>query len=145
MAQQSEVVAEASRQLIEADAQARQELIGLQGNLQDQQAEIGAQRDALEQERRDVARQRQRDPIIAAAVTGVGVLVATLAPLLLCWYVLGGLRRHSSDEALVELLVTEFTTGSPVLLLPTDQERTVASGFPLLPEISADEGDDGQA
>ena len=135
MAQQNKAAAEASQQLIDANAQARQEFLGLQEDLQVQQAEIGAQRDALEADRKDVARQRQRDPLIAAAVTGAGVLLATLAPLLLCWYVLGGLRRPASDDALVELLVTEFTVDSPVLLPPPDKASALA-------QLSADGRDD---
>jgi len=54
-------LAEASRQLVEADAKARTEVIGLQRDLQKGQAALGQNRDELENDRRDFANQRNRD------------------------------------------------------------------------------------
>ena len=48
-------VAEGSRRLVEADAQARQEMVALQREVQAERSEVGRQRDLLEGERRDLA------------------------------------------------------------------------------------------
>jgi len=48
-------VAAGARQLVEADAKAREEMVTLQRAAQAERSEIGRQRDALEDERRDLA------------------------------------------------------------------------------------------
>ena len=48
MARVTRESAEAARRLVEADAQARQEFLAAQQDLQTQQAELGRQRDRLE-------------------------------------------------------------------------------------------------
>ena len=82
MARMQHEVAEGSKKLVEADAQARKELTALQHDLRGDQAEVGRQRDTLEAERRDIAAQRNRDPIVAAAITNTGLVLACLLPLL---------------------------------------------------------------
>jgi hypothetical protein len=65
--------------------------------------------------RQVIARQRHRDPLIAAAIVNTGVLLACIAPLLLAFWVL----RNSWGEAAAgvdELLIHELTTENPVLL-----------------------------
>ncbi len=52
----------AAKALVEADAQARQDLTALQHDLQTERAEVGRQRDALEVERKTLAAERQRTP-----------------------------------------------------------------------------------
>ena len=73
-------VAEGSRRLVEADAQARQEMVTLQREVQAERTEVGRQRDLLEGDRRDLAAKRRLDPIIAAAITNIGLLLACLLP-----------------------------------------------------------------
>ena len=77
LAQLQQEVATGSRQLVEADAEARRELTVLQRELQAQQAQIVKGHDALEEERRQLASQRQRDPIIAAAIAGAMAIIAS--------------------------------------------------------------------
>lgn len=117
-ARQNEEIAKASRELVEADAQARRELIIAQQGLQDQQAEIHAQHSALESERKEIARQRSRDPIVAAAIVTLGTLLAAVAPLVLAWFVLRAVQPHDHDQALGEILAIELTNDKPVLLPP---------------------------
>ena len=114
MSESHKELAEGSRQLVEADARAREELTVLQHDLRADQAEIGHQRDQLEAERRQIAEQRCRDPLIAAAILHVGLVLACLLPLAFGVYVLWSLRRSGdSDDALVELLIEEVVADRP--------------------------------
>ncbi len=113
---QSEVAKSAS-ELVEADSKARTELAALQRDLQQDQAEVGRQRDQLEDDRRDIAAQRHRDPLIAAAITNIGLILACLLPLVLCVVILRSLRSPVTDEeALTEFLVQEIVADQPLLL-----------------------------
>ncbi len=115
-------VAQGSKQLVEADAQARREFSGLHRELQAERSQIGRQRDALETDRREIAEQRHRDPIIAAAIGQIGLILACLLPLIVCIYLLGGLRRsEASDEMVTELLVEELVAEEPRLLPPREK------------------------
>ena len=96
--------------------QARKEALALQRDLQTEQATLGHQRDVLEEERRQLAGARHRDPIIAALSTDLGLILACLVPLALCGYLLRGLRRDSGDEELAELLTVELVSDTPTLL-----------------------------
>ncbi|MEN6449761.1 MAG: hypothetical protein ABFC96_04640 [Thermoguttaceae bacterium] len=112
-------VAEGSRRLVESDAKAREHLTVLQHDLRADQAEVGRQRDRLENDRRELAAQRHWDPIVAAVITDVGILLACLLPLALGVYVLWSARRGSeSDSVVTELLVEELVASKPRLLLP---------------------------
>jgi hypothetical protein len=138
--QQNRQVAEGAHKLVEADARARQELVSaqqvLQTGLQAERSTLDQQRQNLEQERQDIAHERNWQPLIAEAISGVGVLVACLAPLLLCFYVLRSAHSDQSDEtALNEFLVTELASEAPRLLLaPSDNCAPRVGGPP--PESS---------
>jgi hypothetical protein len=79
--------------------------------------------------RQVIARQRHRDPLIAAAIVNTGVLLACIAPLLLAFWVL----RNSWGEAAAgvdELLIHELTTENPVLLTRPTLPRPAAEATP---------------
>lgn len=144
---QSEQLSKASQQLIEADATARGELVEMQSRLQQEfEAErrsIDGQRDKLDNERRDIAEQRHRDPLIATAILqGVALLIAAL-PLVLLWLMVRAARDEPADIPLAELLVHEFSADEP-LLLPAPRQSETA--LPLQEEqpaaIVADTRDD---
>jgi multidrug efflux pump subunit AcrA (membrane-fusion protein) len=121
LAEQSQRIADASRDLVAADAQARQELIEAQAKLQTalqaDRALLDEQRDALELERQAVARARHRDPILAAALGSLGLLVACALPLFLAGYILYCANRPSIDhEILNELLITDLVAEQPRML-----------------------------
>ena len=118
IARQNQELAQATNRLVTADAQARHETLSLQRELQAEQAAIGQQRDELEQERRQIADQRHRDPLLAAVLTDLGLLLACLLPLVLCGYLIHGLRREPDDLELAELLTVELVSDSPLLLPP---------------------------
>ena len=92
-------VAEASRQLVEADAKSRTETVALQRDLQQGQTELGRQRDQLEDDRRGFADQRNRDPIIANTLTVVGTIIACLLPLILGIYLAGAFAISPKSRA----------------------------------------------
>ncbi len=129
---QSTEVAQATHQLIEADAKSRQELITAQTRLQqDMQSErcaLDRQHQDLETERKQLAAQRQRDPILAAAILQAAMLLACILPLVLCFFVLHVLRRETANEAFSELLIQEFV--DPQLLLE-DRSRRANSSLPI--------------
>ncbi len=118
---QSDKLAEAAKELVAQDAKARQELIAAQdrltSQLNQQQAVINAGRDALEKERRELAQQRHQEPILAATIQSVGLVLACLLPLLVCVFVIWRMRSEEPDDAAVaELLVTELTSDQPRFL-----------------------------
>jgi hypothetical protein len=131
MAQQSQEVAQAARQLVTADAQARNELIAAQADfqrhVQTAQQGLDRQHESLESERKELAAQRQREPILAAAICQAAMLLACLLPLVVCCLVLKALR-HQADAELGELLLREFADPEPLLL-----ERTRPAGLAALP------------
>jgi len=142
---------ELQRELVDAEAAARNELIQVQQDLVDRDAacrqdlnslqresqsairserqSIDRQREDLEAERRQIAEKRQRAPIIAAAISQVGMLLSCLLPLGLCGYLLYVLRHSGDDDAAVtELLIQEIVADQPRFLpsaglLPTIQEE----------------------
>ena len=119
LAEQHHEIAQASRQLIEAGAESRAEFHELTQDLHAERAEVGRQRDRLEDERKQLATTRQRDPVIANAVLQIGLGLLCLLPLLVCVYVLRAVTSGSGDEnphALTELLVLDITSEQPLLL-----------------------------
>jgi len=119
MAQVQQEVAAAHKRLVESEARARGDMVALQRDLQRAQAEVGRQRDLLEAERREMAAQRGRDPMIASAIQCIGVMLACLLPLLLCIYVLRALRDGSdNDAAVTEILIQDLTSDEPTFLPP---------------------------
>jgi hypothetical protein len=133
-------VIDATQKLVEADAQTRQEAIQLQHEIQTERSGINEQRDVLEQERRQIAEQRNRDPIVAESIkSAVGLIVAAL-PLVVCLFVLRGLFHKSDDAAMADVLIEELFTHEPLLaeteglFLP---HQTDTRCLPLAPPSSA--------
>ena len=119
--QESQKLAAAAEQLVTHDAKARQELVAahdrLNPQLNQQRAAIDAGRDQLELERRQLAQQRHRDPIVAAAIQNVGLIVACLLPLIVAVFVIRQMRSDEPDDAAIaQLLVHELTSDQPRLL-----------------------------
>ena len=123
LAKQSEQVAATAHELVAADARSRQDLIAslakLQEQIQAQHAVFDRQRDELERERRELAAQRGRDPIIAQAIGALGVTLACLLPLVLAGYVLYTVNHTSPPadaDAVSEVLIGEIVSATPELL-----------------------------
>lgn len=106
-------LAEGSKQLVNAIAESRHEHNELQRDLQQQ-------RDNLESERKAIATERRFESLIAPAIQTTGVLLVAALPLVLCWYLLHGLR--TPDEDISEVLIQNFI-GVEQLALPTTADR----------------------
>jgi hypothetical protein len=105
MAKVHREVAEGTTRLVEAVAESRQEMLGMEHELQDQRAQ-------LETERRSLANERHRESILAPVLSNVGLMLIAALPLVLCWYLLHGLRSPDEDvsEVLVQNLVDQHLT-----------------------------------
>ena len=119
--EESHQLAEAAKELVEHDAEARRELIAAQTELttqlNEQQSAIYIGHDRLELDRRDIADQRHRDPIVAAVIQDFGLVVACLLPLLVSVFVIRQMQSQEPDHAaVVELLTLELTSEQPLLL-----------------------------
>jgi hypothetical protein len=123
----SHQLAETAKELVEHDAEARRELIAAQqeltSQLNGQQSAIQTGHQQLEQDRREIAEQRHRDPIIAAVIQNIGLTLACLLPLLVAVFVIRQMQSQEPDHAAVaELLILEMTADEPRLLPgPTSQ------------------------
>jgi hypothetical protein len=116
MAELQKEVAEGSRQLVEADAKARKEMVALQREVQAERGGVSRQRDVLEDERRKIAAKRRVDPVIAAAITDLGLLVACLLPLVLGWHLLHQRVEPADDQVIAEVLLDNLVANRPPLL-----------------------------
>ncbi len=108
-------VAEGTRELVESDAAAREAIVDLHRDLQAEWALIGGQRDLLESERRQIASARNREPIIAEAIKGTGLLVACLVPLLIALKILHRCDHTEDTAAMAELLLNDRIADKPTL------------------------------
>ena len=126
--QQARENAEAARELVKADAQARQEVAVIHRDLQSERIEIGQQRDALEADRKEVATARQRVPLMAAAFQGGAVLLACTLGLGVCGWLLSGLSKRDADGELEDMLVLEVG-GEPT---PLSASRRLQSDSPTI-------------
>ena len=111
-------VLEATNRLIEADAKSRTEHIELHRQIESERTGVNQERDALEQERRQIADERIRDPIIAESIRAVAGLIAAILPLLVCLFLLRGLFHKSDQDALAEVLIEDLVSRQPLLSEP---------------------------
>jgi hypothetical protein len=135
-------VLEATNKLVEADAKSRTENIELHRQIESERSGINLQRDALEQERRQIAEQRNRDPIVADSILAVGGLIAAILPLLVCLALLRGLFGRSDHEALAEVLIEDLVSQQPLL---TERDALSLPGHgrePRLPAAPTEEPQD---
>jgi len=123
MADLHKEIVEGTRQLVEADAKSREEMFTLQRDLLSERAEVDRQRDQLEADRQAIAARRRSDPIIAAAITHVGMVLACLLPLVLCWYLLKRGPGEERDVLVGELLIEDLVSETPVFLPRSDDRQ----------------------
>jgi hypothetical protein len=108
-------VIDAADKLVQADAQGRKENVEAHRQIEAERFGINQQRDFLEQERRQIADQRNRDPIVAESIRAVAGLIAAVLPLAVCLALLRGLFHKSDEEALADVLIEELVAQSPLL------------------------------
>ena len=126
MAELQKEVAQGARQLVEAENASRQQIISLQRDLQHQAAGMARQRDHLEVQRMQIARQRQTHPVIAAAIKDIGLLLACILPLVLCYFLL---RHDSADDELLtsDALIEDLLSAEQALPAPAPLPRIGSS------------------
>jgi hypothetical protein len=113
---QNHEVAAAARKLVEADAEARREVIALQREIQAERNSIVKLQDAMNAERRELARERIRDPIVAAALINAAFLGAVAMALVFYWFLLRRLGMDNDEATLRDVLLAEITSDRPVFL-----------------------------
>ena len=103
-------VAEASKNLVEADAQSRQEMIGVHRDLQQERQRLDTSWSELHQQFRS-------DSLLVATLPSLGAALLVALLLGFCWYAL--FATHKSEPSATELnetLLTELTTDEPRFL-----------------------------
>ena len=115
---QNELV-EGTQKLVEADAQARRDFLELEGKLDEQRVEVGRRHDELEDERREIAKQRYRDPIVANAVIAAATLLACVLPMLLAGWLLRAQLNETEEHTATEILLEEISAKHPALASPS--------------------------
>jgi hypothetical protein len=130
VAEQHQQIAEAAKQLVVAEGEARRETLQLQRelaskdtaarqqltqlthdvkeDLASERTELDRQREGLEVERRVIASERYWEPVIGQAISSAVLVLVCAAPLVLCWLVLSRVGNEPIDDQLNELLVRQL-------------------------------------
>jgi hypothetical protein len=109
MADLNKEVAGGTHKLVEADAQARTEILGVHRDLQAERTRLDTSWYALERERKGIATQQRTESILAPAIQAGGLTAVVAVLLGFCWYALASCRKcDNTDRELNELLVGEF-------------------------------------
>ncbi|MDZ4818319.1 MAG: hypothetical protein SGJ20_05035, partial [Planctomycetota bacterium] len=99
MADLNREVASGTRQLVEADAKARQEMIAVHRDLQAERGRIDTSRDALEHERHEIATQHRTESLLVPALGMLGGLLVVALVLGFCWHAVVSSNPSSSSDA----------------------------------------------
>lgn len=120
IAQQSQAVADSTHELVQADGQSRHDFIQSQAELQKEihveRQSIDQQHEQLAVDQRQLAADRQREPVIANAIVAAVTLLACSLPIVFCFFVLRTLNRETGNDPMAELLIEEFVSRQSVLL-----------------------------
>ncbi|HIF31189.1 MAG TPA: hypothetical protein EYQ75_05890 [Planctomycetaceae bacterium] len=114
MAKLHQEVASGTSRLVEAVAESRKEMVAMEIDLQEQRTKLDA-------ERRAIASKRHHESLLAPVLSNVGLMLVSALPLVLCWYLLHGLR--TPDEDISEVLIHNLVSDQLALPTPTDQQR----------------------
>ncbi|MBD3675004.1 MAG: hypothetical protein HUJ26_15915 [Planctomycetaceae bacterium] len=118
----------ATERLVEADAESRREFLAAQQSLT-------LQRDALEEERREIAAHCVRESLLAPILWQLGTLALCLIPVAVALLVL---QRRPTDEngSLNDILIEELATDRPRLLASSPASLPGSEDVPPLPADS---------
>lgn len=134
MARLNKEVASGTHQLVEADAKARKEIVGVHHDLQSERTRLDTSWKDLEGERRQIAGERRTESMLTSVCELVGGLSLVVVLLGFCWYALVASRRsEDTDVQLNELLIQEILPEGPPLLSASQSSRS------LLGHLRADE------
>ena len=119
MARVTNQVAEGSRKLVEADAQARKEIVKVHQELQTERATLGENWNKLEAERQEIAQDRRTESMLVPAIETIGAIAVAVLAIGFCLFLLFALRKSDDTDAqLSELLIHEIVADQPRLLPP---------------------------
>jgi len=120
MARLDREVTEGTKRLVEADAEARKDVLAMQKDLQDQASEVGQQRDLLESERRQIAQHQLRESMLGPIIANLAPLLVCASVLVFCGLLVYGLRSDKGDDdnVVAEVLIEELASAEPQLLPP---------------------------
>jgi ABC-type transporter Mla subunit MlaD len=110
-------VAASTQRLVEADAHARGDVLAAQRDIQTQQSAVNQQRDSLESERKDIARQRRTESVLAPILLTLGTALLCLLPVAVACFVLRQADRTDPPE-FAQMLVEDLVADKPMLLPP---------------------------
>lgn len=126
MAELNKEVAIGTHQLVEADAQARKDMVTVHHDLQQERSRLDAGWSELNGERHTIAGERKTESLFVSAATLAGSVLLVVLLLGFCRHILAAAQQDGASTAeLQELLVNEVLSNSvsPPLL----------HGFPLKP------------
>ena len=133
MARLNREVAEGTRRMVEADAEARKEIVVVHQEIQAERATLNDGFEKLEVERKEIAQQRRTESALVPATKAIGGAVLAIAVVVFCLLLLFGLRRADASEAeLNELLIHDLVREQPQLLAIENGSITNDSQSPLL-------------
>ncbi|MEX0611928.1 MAG: hypothetical protein WD738_06905 [Pirellulales bacterium] len=127
MAKLNQEVASGARRLVDADAQARQEIVRVHRDLQAERTRLDTGWNVLEQERRQIAAQRRTESMLVPLTKLVGGLLLVVVLLGFCWYAIAAAQRSEATDQLNELLVCEILPDEPPPL-STSRQRPALLG-----------------
>ena len=117
MASLNHQVAEATKRLVEADAESRRDLVEVHQQLQSERTDLNEQWNALEAQRQAIARERRTASMLLPVAQTMGVVALAVVVIGFCWSLLFGLQRQATTDAqLAELLIHEMVSEQPLLL-----------------------------
>jgi hypothetical protein len=142
---QSQRLSAASESLVKQDAEARREFAAMQTSSQEslfaERQKLDQHKALLEDERRKIAKQRHRDPLIATALLQGTTLTICCLPILLVVAVYQKARQEPDSDALNDLLLSEFVSEQPRLLpvsIARLEEQPVDPSEQATPAIGSD-------
>ena len=118
MARLNREVVEGTKRMIEADAQARKEMVVVHHELQAERDSLNLGFNMLESERKQIAEQRRTESVVVPALKTIGGALVGTSVVVLCLVLLIGQRNtDASDAELNELLICDMVREQPQLLL----------------------------
>jgi hypothetical protein len=117
MAQVNKEVASGSHQLVEADAKARQEIVGVHRDLQAERSRLDAGWSELQANRKEIASELRTESALVTVAKATSYLFLVAGVLGFCWFVLFRIRQgDGTDAQLNELLISEIVPDHSALL-----------------------------
>jgi hypothetical protein len=124
MAELNKEVAGGAHRLVEADAQARREMVGVHRDLLAERTRLDTGWSALEDERRQIAGQRRTESTLLAASQVVGAVLLVVTLLGFCWYVLVAARSDTISDPELQAILVDQVIAADATLLPASDGRT---------------------